>query len=117
MISVIVLGFVLMIIGFWGMLTQKNMIKIVLGLAIVETGVQLIMVAFGFISGKTAPILDSAVPLVDAAKHIVDPVPQALVLTAIVIGVAVNALMLTFIIRLYQKKKSLSINDYRELKW
>ncbi|MCK4979062.1 MAG: NADH-quinone oxidoreductase subunit K, partial [Candidatus Delongbacteria bacterium] len=47
MIIIIILGFVLMIIGFWGMLTQKNMIKIVLGLAIVEVGVQLIMVSFG----------------------------------------------------------------------
>jgi len=38
-------------------------------------------------------------------------------LTAIVIGVAVNALMLTFVVRLYQKKRSLSINDYKDLKW
>ncbi|MDA3886224.1 MAG: NADH-quinone oxidoreductase subunit K [Candidatus Delongbacteria bacterium] len=112
-----IIGFALILIGFWGMLTQKNMIKIILGLAIVETGVQLVMVAFGFIKGRTAPILDSAVELSKASDLIVDPVPQALVLTAIVIGVAVNALMLTFVIRLYQKKRSLSINDYKELKW
>ena len=117
MTVVFVTGFILMIIGLWGMLTRKNMIKIILGLAILEVGVQLVMVAVGFIKGKTAPILDSAVPLADAVSKVVDPVPQALVLTAIVIGVAVNALMLTFVIRLYQQKKSLSINDYRELKW
>ena len=111
------IGFVLMIIGFWGMMTHKNMIKMILGLAIVEAGVQLVMVSFGFLEGKTAPILDSAVNLSNAVNEIVDPVPQALVLTAIVIGVAVNALMLTFVVRLYQKKKSLSINDYKELKW
>ncbi len=117
MTVVFVTGFILMIIGLWGMLTRKNIIKIILGLAILEVGVQLVMVAVGFIKGKTAPILDSAVPLADAVSKVVDPVPQALVLTAIVIGVAVNALMLTFVIRLYQQKKSLSINDYRELKW
>ena len=112
-----IIGFTLMIIGFWGLLTQKNMIKIVLALAIVETGVQLVMVAFGFIKGRTAPILDSPELVKNASEFIVDPVPQALVLTAIVIGVAVNALMLTFIIKLYQKKKTLSITEYKDLKW
>lgn len=117
MTVVYVTGFSLMIIGMWGMLTQKNMIKIILGLAVVETGVQLIMVAFGYINGRTAPILDSAVPVNDAAGMIVDPVPQALVLTAIVIGVAVNALALTFVVKLYQKRRSLNITDYKDLKW
>jgi multicomponent Na+:H+ antiporter subunit C len=117
MTTVYVIGFTLMIIGMWGMLTQKNMIKIILGLAIVETGVQLIMVAFGYIGGRTAPILDAAVPVKDAAQMIVDPVPQALVLTAIVIGVAVNALALTFVVKLYQKRRSLNITDYKDLKW
>jgi len=112
-----ILGFILMLIGFWGMLTQKNMIKIVLAMAIVETGVQLVMVAFGFIKGRTAPILDSPELVKNAADLIVDPVPQSLVLTAIVIGVAVNALMLAFIIKLYQKKKTLSITEYKDLKW
>ncbi|HAQ60415.1 TPA: cation:proton antiporter [Candidatus Delongbacteria bacterium] len=112
-----IIGFILMIIGFWGLLTQKNMIKIVLALAIVETGLQLVMVTFGFIKGHTAPILDSSELVKGAAEMIVDPVPQALVLTAIVIGVAVNALMLTFVIRLYQKKKTLSITEYKDLKW
>jgi multicomponent Na+:H+ antiporter subunit C len=111
------IGFALMLTGFWGMLTQKNMIKMILGLAIVETGVQLIMVAFGFIQGRTAPILDEAVPVSKAAAMIVDPVPQALVLTAIVIGVAVNALALAFVVKLYQKRKSLNISDYKDLKW
>lgn len=114
---VFIIGSALMLIGFWGMMTQKNMIKIILGLAILETGVQLVMVAFGYIEGRTAPILDAAVPVNDAVNMIVDPIPQALVLTAIVIGVAVNALMLSFVVKLFQKKRSLSINDYKELKW
>ncbi len=117
MTNVYIIGFLLILIGLWGMLTQKNMIKIILGLAIVETGVQLIMVGFGYIGGRTAPILDGAVPVKDAVKMIVDPVPQALVLTAIVIGVAVNALALTFVIKLYKKGRSLNITDYKDLKW
>jgi multicomponent Na+:H+ antiporter subunit C len=106
-----------MIIGFWGLVTRRNMIKMVISIAIAETGLQLAMIAIGYIKGGTAPILDAAVPLQQAVQRVVDPVPQALVLTAIVIGVAVNALMLTFIIRLFQQKQSLDISDYRELKW
>ncbi len=111
------LGFLLMLIGFWGLITRKNMIKMALGLAIAETGLQLAMIAIGYIDGRTAPILDDAVSKIHAVTQVVDPVPQALVLTAIVIGVAVNALMLTFVIRLYQKKHSLNISDYKDLKW
>ncbi|HHM02789.1 MAG TPA: cation:proton antiporter [Caldithrix abyssi] len=114
---VMVLGAALMLIGFWGLITRRNMIKMILSLAIAETGLQLIMIAVGYINGGTAPILDSAVDKLSAVQQVVDPVPQALVLTAIVIGVAVNALMLTFIIRLYQKKHSLNISDYKDMKW
>ncbi len=112
-----ILGVALMLIGFWGLISRKNMIKMILGLAIAETGLQLIMVTIGYIDGRTAPILDGAVNTLLAVRQVVDPVPQALVLTAIVIGVAVNALMLTFVIRLYQKKQSLNISDYKDLKW
>ncbi|HHE56003.1 MAG TPA: cation:proton antiporter [Caldithrix abyssi] len=117
MTIVLGIGFILMLIGFWGLLTRRNMIKMVLSIAIAETGLQLIMIAIGFIKGRTAPILDSEVLKLEGVLKVVDPVPQALVLTAIVIGVAVNALMLTFIIRLYQQKKSLDISDYRAMKW
>ncbi len=117
MILIIAIGIALMLIGFWGALIRKNMIRIVLSIGIAETGLQLLMIGVGYLKGRTAPILDSAVPFSQALQRVVDPVPQALVLTAIVIGVAVNALMLTFIIRLYEKKKTLTISDYRDLKW
>ena len=115
MIIVLILGMLLMIIGFWGLITRKNMIRMVISIAISETGLQLGMIAIGYLKGRTAPILDSAVT--NAVLQVVDPVPQALVLTAIVIGVAVNALMLAFIIRIYQRKQTLNISDDRLLKW
>ena len=114
---VMALGFLLVIIGLWAMLTQKNLIKIIIGFSIIDTGVHLIIVSIGYIKGRTAPILDASVGVADAANKIVDPIPSALVLTTIVIGLAVTALMLTFVIKLYQKNKSLSIDDYQELKW
>jgi multisubunit Na+/H+ antiporter MnhC subunit len=106
-------GGLLMAIGFWGILTRRNLIRIILSLAIAETGLHLVMIAVGYVRGGTAPILDNAA----AAGQTVDPVPQALVLTAIVIGVAVNALLLALVIRLYRKKGTLNVEDFRELRW
>jgi multicomponent Na+:H+ antiporter subunit C len=51
----------------------------------------------------------------DAVQRIIDPVPQALVLTAIVIGVGVTALMLAYVYRLVAQKRSLDIGDHAEL--
>jgi multicomponent Na+:H+ antiporter subunit C len=115
MTIVSILGFILIIIGLWGMLTQKNIIKIIIGFSIIDTGTHLLIVSIGYIKDRTAPILDEAVAAENAAKSVVDPVPSALVLTAIVIGLAVTALLLSYAIRMYKEKKSLSIDDYQEL--
>jgi multisubunit Na+/H+ antiporter MnhC subunit len=106
-------GGLLMAVGFWGILTRRNMIRMILSLAIAETGLHLVMIAVGYVRHGTAPILDGAAP----TTHMVDPVPQALVLTAIVIGVAVNALLLALVIRLYRKKGTLNVEEFGELKW
>jgi len=117
MILVSILGAVLVLIGLWGMLTQKNIIKIIIGFSIMDTGIHILIVSIGYIKGGTAPIIDKAVPKASAASRVVDPLPSALVLTAIVIGLAVTALMLVYAIQLYKQKGSLDINDYKELRW
>jgi len=117
MISINFIAYALMVIGLYGLMTQRNMIKMILSLAIAEAGLQILMVNLGYITDRTAPILDKTVDVANAVNQIVDPVPQALVLTAIVIGVAVDALMLTIVIRLFKHKKSLNITHYKELKW
>ncbi len=111
------LGFILILVGLWGMLTNKNIIKIIIGFSIVDTGVHLVMVSIGYLKDRTAPILDSAVLKADAVNQVVDPIPSALVLTAIVIGLAVTALMLSYAIKLYEKNKTLDISTFKELKW
>ncbi len=110
-------GAILLIIGTWAMLTHKNLIRIIIGFSLMDTGIHVIMVSVGYIDGRTAPILDQAVNKAEALYRVVDPIPSALVLTAIVIGLAVTALMLSYAIRMYQKGKSLSIDDYQETKW
>jgi len=120
----LVSGFLLVLIGIWAMLTRKNIIRIIIGFSILDTGIHLIIVAVGFVKGGTAPILDNAllrvptsVDLSAAVSRVVDPLPSALVLTAIVIGLAVTALLLSFAIRLHKYGRSLDIDVYEEQKW
>jgi len=114
---VTLIGLLLVIIGLWGILTQKNIIKMILGFTIMDTGIHLLIVSIGYIKDKTAPIMDATLSQVDAVSKVVDPVPAALVLTAIVIGLAVTALMLVYAVQMYKQKGSLNIEDYGDLKW
>jgi multicomponent Na+:H+ antiporter subunit C len=110
-------GFVLILIGLYGALTNRNILRMIVAFTVANTGVNLVMVAVGYLHGRTAPILDQAVPVQQAVERIIDPLPQALVLTAIVIGVGVTALMLAYAYRLYETKRTLDISKYTELKW
>ncbi len=110
-------GFALLLIGMWGMLTQKNIIRMIIGFSLIDTGVHMIMVSIGYLSGGTAPIIDATVNRATALQDVVDPVPSALVLTAIVIGLGITAVMLAFAVQIHDKKKSLSIEDCTESKW
>lgn len=110
-------GFILILIGLYGALTNRNILRMIIAFSVANTGVNLVLVAIGYINGRTAPILDATVPAAEAATRIIDPVPQALVLTAIVIGVGVTALMLAYAYKLYMTNGSLDISRYRELKW
>ena len=109
-------GFLLILIGFYGALTHRNLLRMIVAFTIADTGVNIVIVAIGTMHGRTAPILDSTLAAADAAARIIDPVPQALVLTAIVIGVGVTALMLAYALRLFGQKRSLDIARFTELK-
>lgn len=104
-------AFGLIFIGFLIMLVKHNLIKVILGLSILETGVNLFLVSIGYINNGTAPVFSNAGI---ESKNMVDPVPQALALTAIVIGVAVLALALSLAIRLYQHYGTLDLRQIRE---
>ncbi len=109
-------AFALIFIGLYTIAVKRNLIKIVIGLSLIDTGVNLLIVSVGYISGRTAPILTGNL-LVDAVKKVVDPIPQALVLTAIVIGVAVLALALSLVINIYKNYNTLDVKKLRRLKW
>lgn len=117
MLLITIFGFALIFIGIWGMLTQKNIIKMIIGFSIVDTGIHLVILSIGFRKEGTAPIIDAALSKTEAVSRAIDPIPSALVLTAIVIGLAVTALMLVYAFKMYEKKGSLQIKDFKELKW
>lgn len=110
-------GFLLILIGLYGALSKRNILRMIVAFTVANTGVNLVMVSIGYMRGRTAPILDNAVPATEAVSRIIDPLPQALVLTAIVIGLGVTALMLAYAYRLFVTRRTLDISRFRDLKW
>ena len=109
-----VLGLILILIGMWAMLTRTNIIKIIIGFSIIDTGIHVTMISIGYLRNRTAPILDSEALRENATSLVVDPLPSALVLTAVVIGLAVTALLLSYAIGLHKATGSLSIEKMKE---
>ncbi len=110
--AVYFLCFVLFLIGLFCIVTKKNLIKIIVGLAIVEYAVNLFLVVVGYKWTGHAPIINLSAP----EWVYVDPLPQALVLTAIVIGLAVLALTVAIALRIYERYGTFDITEIRRLK-
>ena len=117
------LCFLLFMIGLYCAVVKKNLVKIVIGLAIMEYAVNLFLIMLGYRTGGTAPILDKTYIEAGTNKIVanflntsVDPLPQALVLTAIVISLGSLALVISICIRIYGKYGTFDITEIRRLK-
>lgn len=110
------LCFVLIVVGLYGAVVKKNVVKIVIGLAIMEYGTNLLLILIGYRKDGCAPILDKSMEMDSLVTQSVDPLPQALVLTAIVISLGVLALMVAMCIRLYERYGTFDITQMRRLK-
>ena len=110
------LCFALLAVGVYAMVAKKNVIKIIVGLAVTEYAVNLFFVILGWREHGVAPILDRSQDLREFTARSVDPLPQALVLTGIVVGLAVLALSVAVAIRLYQKYGTFDITEIRKLR-
>lgn len=102
---------VLIGLGLYAILFKHNLIKMVIGLSLVENAVNLFLISLGFRKGAVAPIYTFA-----AARKMVLPTVQALTLTAIVIGLATTALMLSFVIMIYQHYGTIESRRVRRLR-
>ncbi len=108
-----VTSMLLFAIGFTMLVFSKNIMKKILGLNIVDTGVYLFLASMGYIEGKLTPIVPST-GAVDALDYI-NPIPQGLVLTGIVVSVSFSALMLALTVRLYKKYRTLNLDKIYEM--
>jgi len=98
-------------IAFYIMVSKRNMIKLVMGLSVLASGVNLFLITLGYREGGVAPIYTNAPPGI-----MVLPVPQALTLTSIVIAVAILALMLSMIVHIYRHTGSTDSEKSRIMK-
>ena len=99
-------------IGFTTLLLNRNMIKKIMGLNIMDTAIYLFLAAKGYIFGRKVPIVTGTVP--EPEKYI-NPIPTGLVLTGIVVSVSVTAVMLSLTIRLYRRYRTLDIDEITRL--
>ena len=95
-------------IGITGMLVSRHLFRVLLSLTIAEAGGNLLLVLAGFRWDSVAPIITSGLP---AGVSMVDPVPQALVLTSIVIGVGLQAFAVALLIRIRRAYGTLDIRE------
>jgi multicomponent Na+:H+ antiporter subunit C len=114
-----VICIILIVIGLYCVLCKRNLIKIILGLIVLSDGINLFFIAIGYKVGGVPPILHE-----EAFKHgleafyaaAVDPLPQAFVLTAIVISMSVVAAALALAIKIYHEYGTLDIYKIRKVK-
>ena len=97
-------------IGFTLLLFHRNLIKKIIGLNIMDTGVYLFLASMGYIKGAGAPIITDTAAEVVASDYI-NPLPGGLVLTGIVVSVSVTAIMLSLSVRLYRRYGSLDLDE------
>ncbi|MHC4160450.1 MAG: sodium:proton antiporter [Planctomycetota bacterium] len=117
------LCFLLFVIGLYCVVVKKNMVKIAIGIIVMEYAVNLFLIMLGFRTDGRAPIVGKE-DLTGAGSQLsnlfvsssVDPLPQALVLTAIVISLGSLALIVSICIRTYEKYGTFDITQIRRLK-
>ncbi|MCQ9205328.1 MAG: sodium:proton antiporter [Omnitrophica bacterium] len=103
---------VLFCIGLYCILRKRNIIKIIVGIIIAEYAVNLLFILVAYRKNGRSPILSPDTEII----NMVDPLPQALVLTSIVIGLAVTSLLVVIAMRIYEKYGTFDITKIRELK-
>ena len=98
-------------IGFTLLLLDKNLIKKIIGFSMMDSGIYLFLASYGYIGNRLAPIYTNGE--MNPASY-VNPLPAGLVLTGIVVGVSVTAVMIGLTVRLYEKYHTLDIDEIAE---
>lgn len=102
---------VLLMIGFYAVVANTNLIKKLIGLSLFQAAVFLLYITMGKVSGGTAPIL----PKGASDTLYSSPLPQVLILTAIVVGISTTALGLGVVVRIREEYGSIDEKDIQEI--
>jgi len=98
------------LISFYGLITGKKMIKAVVYVVLMQSAVIVFFLGIGFQSGTVPPMGD----YLNYAEHIADPLPQALMITAIVVGVAVTTINITMLMAFFRKHPTTDWDEARK---
>lgn len=113
-----IVAMLLVSLGLYCLLIKRNLIKLVIGLSVMTDGIHLFLISLGYRLDGVAPIAHG-IWLVDPSEFAavaVDPVPQALVLTSIVINICILALALSLIISAYRHYGTVDLSELRRLR-
>jgi len=108
-----VLFAVLLVVGLYMVVVSSNLVKKIIGLNIFQTGIFLFFVTTAFVEGGSAPVIP---PEAAAGDLYASPLPHVIVLTAIVVGVALTALALALVVRIYDEYGTLDVERLREIR-
>lgn len=103
-----VVAVILFGVGFTTLLFHRNLVKKIIGLNFMDTGIYLFLTSMGYLDGRLAPILTDELT---TAESYVNPIPAGLVLTGIVVSVSVTAIMLSLTVRLYRRYHTLNLDE------
>ena len=107
-------AFFLIVLGFYTIVTKYNLVKTVIGMSVMDYGVNLLIISVGYTPGGTAPVFTAGE--LTQASYFVDPIPQALTLTSIVIGACVTAMSLSLVIKLKEMYGTTDTHEIRRLR-
>jgi multicomponent Na+:H+ antiporter subunit C len=102
---------VLMMIGFYGVMAKTNLIKKALSLSLFQTGILVFYISIGKVDGGTGPVT------VEGATDVVysNPLPHALMLTAIVVGVATLSVAMAIIVNIRERYGTIDEKDIEQM--
>ena len=102
---------VLLMIGFYAVVAKLNLIKKLLGLTLFQSAVFLLYITMGKVDGATAPIFEAGI----ADQLYSNPLPQVLILTAIVVGISTTALGLGIVVRIKEEYGSIEEHEIHQI--
>jgi multicomponent Na+:H+ antiporter subunit C len=111
---VYLLCLMLFAIGIFGVLTQRNLIKIIISLAVIESSINIFLILLGYREGGETAIVTNGTELLK--RTAVDPLPQAMVLTIIAIGVSVLIVSIVIAMRLYHRYGTYDVSEINKLR-